>query len=49
MQMNGVGAKIWEDMTEYAYNNQSQIAVVLDNVVYSAPGVSSGKISGGSQ
>ena len=45
--MNGVGAKIWEDMTEYAYNNQSQIAVVLDNVVYSAPGVSSGKISGG--
>ena len=47
MQMNGVGAKIWEDMTEYAYNNQSQIAVVLDDVVYSAPGVSSGKISGG--
>ncbi len=47
MQMNGVGAKIWEDMTEYAYNNQTQIAVVLDNTVYSAPGVSSGKISGG--
>lgn len=47
MQMNGVGAKIWEDMTEYAYNNQTQIAVVLDNIVYSAPGVSSGKISGG--
>jgi SecD/SecF fusion protein len=47
MQMNGVGAKVWEDMTEYAYNNQTQIAVVLDNIVYSAPGVSSGKISGG--
>ncbi|HPF11343.1 MAG TPA: protein translocase subunit SecDF [Flavobacteriaceae bacterium] len=47
MQMNGVGAKIWEDMTEYAYQNGTQIAVVLDNIVYSAPGVSSGKISGG--
>ncbi len=47
MQMNGVGAKIWEDMTEYAYQNGTQIAVVLDEVVYSAPGVSSGKISGG--
>lgn len=47
MQMNGAGAKTWEDMTEYAYNNQSRIAVVLDDIVYSAPGVSSGKISGG--
>ncbi|MBT8255030.1 MAG: protein translocase subunit SecD, partial [Bacteroidia bacterium] len=47
MQMNGTGAKIWEDMTEYAYGNQSQIAVVLDDIVYSAPGVNSGKISGG--
>lgn len=47
MQMNGAGAKIWEQMTEYAYQNQTQIAVVLDDVVYSAPGVSNGKISGG--
>ncbi|MCH9660638.1 MAG: protein translocase subunit SecDF, partial [Bacteroidetes bacterium] len=47
MQMNGAGAKVWENMTEYAYQNQSQIAVVLDDIVYSAPGVSSGKISGG--
>ena len=47
MQMNGAGAKIWEDMTDYAYQNGTQIAVVLDNIVYSAPGVSSGKISGG--
>ncbi|MCB0457777.1 MAG: protein translocase subunit SecDF [Flavobacteriaceae bacterium] len=47
MQMNGTGAKIWEDMTEYAYQNGTQIAVVLDNIVYSAPGVSNGKISGG--
>ncbi|MCM8567895.1 protein translocase subunit SecDF [Gramella jeungdoensis] len=47
MQMDGTGAKIWEDMTEKAYNEQSQIAIVLDNIVYSAPGVSSGPISGG--
>ena len=47
MQMDGTGAKIWENMTEQAYNNQSQIAIVLDNIVYSAPGVSTGAISGG--
>jgi SecD/SecF fusion protein len=48
MQMNGRGAKIWEQMTEYAYNNQRQIAIVLDDIVYSAPGVTNGPISGGS-
>lgn len=47
MQMNGKGAKIWEDMTSFAFENQSQIAIVLDNIVYSAPGVSTGPISGG--
>ncbi|WP_081208973.1 protein translocase subunit SecDF [Salegentibacter sediminis] len=47
MQMDGRGAKIWEEMTGFASNNQSQIAIVLDNIVYSAPGVSSGPISGG--
>ncbi len=47
MQMNGTGAKIWEEMTAYAYTNQSQVAVVLDDIVYSAPGVSTGAISGG--
>lgn len=47
MQMNGQGAKIWEQMTGQAYQNQSQIAIVLDNIVYSAPGVTSGAISGG--
>ncbi|GAB5401176.1 MAG: protein translocase subunit SecDF [Aureisphaera sp.] len=47
MQMNGAGGKIWEQMTEYAYQNGTQIAVVLDDIVYSAPGVSNGKISGG--
>lgn len=47
MQMNGQGAKIWEQMTGNAYQNQSQIAIVLDNIVYSAPGVTSGPIAGG--
>ncbi|WP_034259214.1 protein translocase subunit SecDF [Altibacter lentus] len=47
MQMNGKGAKIWEEMTAKAFNTQSQIAIVLDDIVYSAPGVTSGPISGG--
>lgn len=47
MQMNSKGAKIWEEMTGRAFNQGSQIAIVLDNVVYSAPGVTSGPISGG--
>lgn len=47
MQMNARGAKIWEEMTGRAYAQQSQIAIVLDNIVYSAPGVTTGPISGG--
>ena len=34
-------------MTGEAYQNQSQIAIVLDDIVYSAPGVTSGPIAGG--
>ena len=47
MQMNGKGARIWEEMTGKAYTDKSNIAIVLDDVVYSAPGVSKGAISGG--
>ena len=47
MQMNAKGAKIWEEMTGRAFNQGSQIAIVLDNIVYSAPGVTTGPISGG--
>ncbi|HQZ23958.1 MAG TPA: protein translocase subunit SecDF [Flavobacterium sp.] len=47
MQMNGPGAKAWEELTGRAYTQKSSIAIVLDNIVYSAPGVSSGPISGG--
>ena len=47
MQMNGMGAKLWEDLTGDAYKNNYNIAIVLDETVYSAPGVTSGPISGG--
>ncbi len=47
MQMNAIGAKGWEEMTGRAFNQRTNIAVVLDNVVYSAPGVTTGAISGG--
>jgi SecD/SecF fusion protein len=47
MQMNGQGAKAWEVLTGRAYTQKTNIAIVLDNIVYSAPGVSSGPISGG--
>ncbi|MCK5402331.1 MAG: protein translocase subunit SecDF, partial [Flavobacteriaceae bacterium] len=48
MQMNSKGAKVWEEMTGKAFNQSSQIAIVLDDIVYSAPGVTTGAISGGS-
>lgn len=47
MQMNNRGAQVWEEMTGKAYTTQGYIAIVLDNVVYSAPGVSTGPIAGG--
>ncbi len=47
MQMNGAGARAWEALTKKAHEEQGYIAIVLDDVVYSAPSVSSGPISGG--
>ncbi|EDP72023.1 protein-export membrane protein SecD/SecF [Flavobacteriales bacterium ALC-1] len=48
MAMNAKGAKIWEEMTKKANEEDGNIAIVLDNIVYSAPGVSQvGGISGG--
>ena len=47
MQMNGAGAKAWEELTGNAYREQRNIAIVLDDVVYSAPGVTTGAIAGG--
>ena len=48
MQMDTKGARQWEDMTSRAYNQGTTIAVVLDDIVYSSPGVNqAGGISGG--
>ena len=47
MQMNLKGAKVWEEMTGNAFNTAGQIAIVLDEIVYSAPGVTTGPIAGG--
>ncbi|MCA6421713.1 MAG: protein translocase subunit SecDF [Flavobacterium sp.] len=47
MQMNGAGARTWEELTGRAFSQKSFIAIALDDVVYSAPGVTSGKIAGG--
>ncbi|WP_411895899.1 protein translocase subunit SecDF [Winogradskyella sp. A2] len=47
MQMNAKGAKTWEEMTKKAFETQGYIAIVLDNIVYSAPSVSNGAIAGG--
>ena len=47
MQMNAQGARVWENLTGVAYTQNSNIAIVLDDIVYSAPGVTRGAISGG--
>ncbi|MBT8203877.1 MAG: protein translocase subunit SecDF, partial [Eudoraea sp.] len=49
MDMNVKGAKEWEKLTSEANLNNTGIAIVLDNKVYTAPGVTTvGGISGGS-
>ncbi|WPR70218.1 protein translocase subunit SecDF [Flavobacterium sp. NG2] len=47
MQMSGQGAKAWEALTASVAAKKGAIAIVLDNVVYSAPNVNEA-ISGGS-
>ena len=44
MRMNPIGARIWSDLT--AANVKKYIAIVLDNIVYSAPRVND-RIDGG--
>ena len=46
MQMDRKGSRAWEQMTTKAAEQRSQIAIVLDDIVYSAPGVSN-PIKGG--
>ncbi len=47
MDMDANGAAQWERMTETSYKETRPIAIVLDNVVYSAPVAHNGKITGG--
>jgi SecD/SecF fusion protein len=47
MQMSPQGGRAWEELTGKAFTTKGYIAIVLDNIVYSAPTVSSGPISGG--
>lgn len=47
MAMNEEGAKVWEDLTGKAFQERFQIAIVFNDLVYSAPGVASGPIVGG--
>jgi len=47
MQMNEEGAVKWEDLTGKTYAQKSHIAIVINNQVFSAPGVSHGPIKGG--
>jgi len=45
--MNEEGIKIWTKLTEEAFQANFQIAIVLDNIVHSAPAVNNGAIYGG--
>jgi len=48
MSMNKQGSRVWADMTQKAYDkNKAPIAIVLDDIVYSAPSVNT-PITGGS-
>jgi SecD/SecF fusion protein len=47
MDINNVGSRQWENLTDISYNQQRPIAIVLDDIVYSAPVARNGKISGG--
>lgn len=48
LTMDNKGAKLWADLTTKAYNNGGrEIAIALDDLVVSAPGVNNGPITGG--
>ena len=47
MTMNNAGARVWANMTERSAKDRKPIAIVLDDIVYSAP-VASERIEGGS-
>lgn len=47
IKMNEEGAKRWEQMTGKASDQGGKIAITLNDIVYSAPGLSNGAIKGG--
>lgn len=47
IQMDDEAALRWERMTSKAYRERSSIAIVFEDIVYSAPSVTSGPIHGG--
>ena len=47
MATNSVGSRQWEQLTRRSYEQKRPIAIVLDDVVYSAPVANNGPISGG--
>jgi len=47
LELNKKGAMIWERLTEKAYQERGFIAVVIDDLIYTMPAVTSGPISGG--
>jgi len=47
MDMNTTGSRLWEQLTDRSFKDTMPIAIALDDIVYSAPIASHGKISGG--
>jgi len=47
MEIGPAGNAKWERLTEQSYNETRPIAIVLDEIVYSAPVARNGKITGG--
>lgn len=47
MEIGPAGSTKWERLTETSFNETRPIAIVLDDIVYSAPVARNGKISGG--
>ncbi|RYF83447.1 MAG: protein translocase subunit SecDF, partial [Chitinophagaceae bacterium] len=47
MEINPAGSAKWERLTEISFNEVRPIAILLDDIVYSAPVARNGKITGG--
>ena len=48
MNISAVGSRQWEKLTKTSYDQKRPIAIVLDDIVYSAPIAHNGPITGGS-